>query len=93
MKITKRQLRQIIREERARLLSEQKPSEMSMHDAADYYDKQRFSTNNRDFLDGMKTVINGLMELPPADRIKNAESLIQNIETVIDVANKELTGR
>ena len=45
MKITKRQLRRIIREEKARLLSEQKPSEMSMQDAADYYDRQRIDTN------------------------------------------------
>ena len=37
MKITKNQLRRIIREEKARLLSEQKPSEMSMHDAAEHY--------------------------------------------------------
>ena len=37
MKITKRQLRRIIREEKARLLSEQKPSEMSVHDAAEHY--------------------------------------------------------
>ena len=37
MKITKRQLRRIIREEKARILKEQKPSEMSMHDAAEYY--------------------------------------------------------
>ena len=38
MKITKRQLRQIIKEEKARLLSEMKPADMSMHDAADYYE-------------------------------------------------------
>ena len=37
MKITKRQLRRIIKEEKAKLLNEMKPSEMSMHDAADYY--------------------------------------------------------
>ena len=37
MKITKNQLRRIIREERDRLLNEQKPSEMSMHDAAEHY--------------------------------------------------------
>ena len=54
---------------------------------------QRFTTDNRDFLNGMRTVISGLMELPPEARIKNAESLIQNIETIIDVANKEMTGR
>lgn len=41
MKITKKQLVRIIKEEKAKLLSEAKPSEMSMHDAADYYEKQR----------------------------------------------------
>ena len=45
MKITKRQLRRIIREEKARLLKESRPSEMSMHDAADHYDRQRIDTN------------------------------------------------
>ena len=45
MKITKRQLRRIIREERTRFLKEAKPSEMSMHDAADHYDRQRIDTN------------------------------------------------
>ena len=43
MKITKRQLRRIIKEEKAKFLSEAKPSEMSMHDAAEYYEKQRAS--------------------------------------------------
>ena len=38
MKITKKQLRRIIKEEKARLLNEVKPSEMSMHDAAEYYE-------------------------------------------------------
>ena len=37
MKITKRQLRRIIKEEKARLLNETRPSEMSMHDAAEFY--------------------------------------------------------
>lgn len=45
MKITKNQLRSIIREEKTRLLKEAKPSEMSMHDAADHYDRQRIDTN------------------------------------------------
>ena len=45
MKITKRQLRRIIKEEKARLLKESRPSEMSMHDAADHYDRQRIDTN------------------------------------------------
>jgi len=39
MKITKRQLKRIIREERARLLSEVSPADMGMHDAAEYYEK------------------------------------------------------
>ena len=38
MKITKRQLRRIIKEEKARLLQEMKPADMSMQDAADYYE-------------------------------------------------------
>lgn len=37
MKITKNQLRRIIKEEKVKLLSEVKPSEMSMHDAAEHY--------------------------------------------------------
>ena len=45
MKITKRQLRRIIKEEKAKLLKESRPSEMSMHDAADHYDRQRIDTN------------------------------------------------
>jgi len=42
MKITKRQLRRIIREEKARLLREayDSPADMSMHDAADHYEKK-----------------------------------------------------
>lgn len=35
MKITKRQLKRIIREERQKLLSEVSPANMSMHDAAE----------------------------------------------------------
>ena len=66
MRITKRQLRRIIREERARLLKEAKPSEMSMHDAADHYDRQRINTNVQvpaglfselvEYLEGMSNV-------------------------------------
>ena len=40
MKITKKQLKTIIKEE---LLSEMKPADMSMADAAEYYDQQRAS--------------------------------------------------
>ncbi len=44
MKITKRQLRRIIREEKARL-SESSPADMSIHDAADHYEQERIDTN------------------------------------------------
>ena len=40
MKITKRQLKRIIREERQKLLSEVSPANMSMHDAAEHYEKE-----------------------------------------------------
>tara|TARA_B100000282_G_C31299034_1_gene294692 strand:+ start:78 stop:368 length:291 start_codon:yes stop_codon:yes gene_type:complete len=96
MKITKRQLRRIIKEEKARLLNEMDRDAMmdlEARERAGDLKQQRFTTDNRDFLDGMKTVINGLMELPPEERIKNAKSLIVNIETVIDVAKKEMAGR
>jgi len=45
MKITKSQLRRIIKEEKAKLLSETSPADMSMHDAADHYEKERIDTN------------------------------------------------
>ena len=51
MKITKRQLRRIIKEERARLLSEMSPADMSMHDAAEYYEKQSASDPGHSLLD------------------------------------------
>ncbi len=38
VKITKKQLRRIIKEEKAKLLNEMKPADMSMQDAADYYE-------------------------------------------------------
>ena len=44
MKITKRQLRRIIREEKAKL-SESSPADMSMYDAADHYEQERIDTN------------------------------------------------
>ena len=41
MRITKRQLKRIIKEEKAKLLSEVSPADMSMHDAAEHYEKER----------------------------------------------------
>ncbi len=66
MKITKRQLRQIIKEEKARLIAEQQ--------------------DDRAFLASMKTIMEQLMELPPESRVRNAETLIANLESVIDQA-------
>ena len=66
MKITKRQLRRIIKEEKARLMSEQQ--------------------DDRAFLSAMKTIMQQLMMLPPESRVRNAETLIGNLESVIDQA-------
>ena len=69
MKITKRQLRRIIKEEKARLMSEQQ--------------------DDRAFLTAMKTIMQQLMMLPPESRVRNAETLIGNLESVIDQARQE----
>ena len=69
MKITKRQLRRIIKEEKARLMSEQR--------------------DDRAFLASMKTIMEQLMMLPPESRVRNAETLIENLESVIDQARQE----
>ena len=69
MKITKRQLRRIIKEEKARIIAEQQ--------------------DDRAFLASMKTIMEQLMMLPPASRIQNAETLIGNLESVIDQARQE----
>ena len=66
MKITKRQLRRIIKEEKARIIAEQR--------------------DDRAFLAAMKTIMKQLMLLPPASRVQNAETLIANLESVIDQA-------
>ena len=69
MKITKRQLKRIIKEEKARLMSEQR--------------------DDRAFLASMKTIMEQLMMLPPESRVRNAETLIENLESVIDQARQE----
>ena len=53
MKITKRQLKNIIKEERAKLMSEASPADMSMHDAAKYYEKENELFDARDNLLGL----------------------------------------
>jgi len=40
MKITKRQLKRIIKEEKQKLMKEASPADMSMHDAAEHYKKK-----------------------------------------------------
>ena len=69
MKITKRQLRRIIKEEKARIIAEQQ--------------------DDRAFLASMKTIIKQLELLPWNTRIQTAETLIANLETVIDQAHRE----
>ena len=69
MKITKRQLRRIIKEEKARIIAEQQ--------------------DDRAFLASMKTIMEQLMMLEPAARIQNAETLIENLQSVIDQARQE----
>ena len=68
MKITKRQLRRIIKEEKARIIAEQR--------------------DDRAFLQAMETIMDQLMVMDPASRVQNAETLIQNLETVIDQAKQ-----
>ena len=66
MKISKRQLRRIIKEEKARIIAEQQ--------------------DDRAFLASMKTIMEQLMMLPPESRVRNAETLIANLESIIDQA-------
>ncbi len=66
MKITKNQLRRIIKEEKARIIAEQQ--------------------DDRAFLASMKTIMEQLMMLPPESRVRNAETLIANLESIIDQA-------
>ena len=42
--------------------------------------------DNRAFLKAMETIMDQLMIMEPAARVQNAESLIMNLETVIDQA-------
>ena len=69
MKITKRQLKRIIKEEKARIIAEQQ--------------------DDRAFLASMKTIMKQLELLPWNTRIRTAETLIANLETVIDQAHRE----
>ena len=62
MKITKRQLRRIIKEETAKLLREASPADMSMHDAAKHYEKQN-AKKAPDNLKLLATVIDNLTEM------------------------------
>ena len=69
MRITKNQLRRIIKEEKARIIAEQQ--------------------DDRSFLASMKTIMKQLELLPWNTRIQTAETLIANLETVIDQAHRE----
>ena len=45
--------------------------------------------DDRAFLASMKTIMEQLMMLPPESRVRNAETLIENLESVIDQARQE----
>ena len=85
MKITKRQLRRIIQEERARLLSEQRPSEMSMHDAAEYYEDQRATSMGQtakadELFDARDNLLGILETMNPDEAGAYIEDLIQELQ-------------
>ena len=85
MKITKDQLRRIIKEEKAKVMAEQKPSEMSMHDAADYYEKQRATsmgqTSKSDQLFDARDNLLGLIEtMNPDEAGFFIEDLVQELK-------------
>lgn len=87
MKITKNQLRRIIKEEKAKLLNEQKPSEMSMHDAADYYENQRSTsmgqTSKADELFDARDNLLGMIEaLSPNEAEAYIDDLIDELTTM-----------
>jgi len=74
MRITKRQLRRIIREEKARLLKEQRATAMGM-------------TGRSDELFDARGNLLGLIEtLNPDEAVFFIEDLIKELETVIDQA-------
>ena len=72
MKITKRQLRRIIKEEKSRLLSEQKPSEMSMHDAAEYYSDK--------LLDAKDDLLSLIETLNSSEAVAYIDGVIEELE-------------
>lgn len=86
MKITKKQLRKIIREEKSQLLREEKPSEMSTHDAADYYSQQKVSSGVAAFGNGMRMLKAVMSNLEDADDLENAElvkTAMQDLEKAL----------
>ena len=73
MKITKRQLRRIIREEKEKILEEAK----TLDD---------LPTHNEAFLSAMRRIMDSLLQQPPKMRVQHAETLIANLESIIDQA-------
>ena len=76
MKITKRQLRRIIKEEKQKIIKEAKTID-------------DLPTHNENFLSAMRTLMDSLLQQPWNTRIQTAETLIANLETVIDRAHRE----
>ena len=85
MKVTKRQLRRTIKEEKAKLLSEVSPADMSIQDAAEYYEKERATamgqTAKSDKLFDARDNLLGLIELlEPNEFDAYIDSLIRELE-------------
>jgi len=76
MKITKRQLRRIIKEEKQKIIKEAKTID-------------DLPTHNENFLSAMRTLMDSLLQQPWNTRIQTAETLIANLETVIDQAHRD----
>ena len=94
MKITKRQLRRIIREERARLLREayDSPADMGMHDAADHYEKKNsppsMDAKTADALQLLQTINMNLQDLMASARGPMYDDLNEQITLLEDAIHK-----
>ena len=85
MKVTKRHLRRIIREEKSRLLREMDRDAMMDLEARERAGDVK-QQDNRAFMKAMETIMDQLMVMAPATRFRNAETLIMNLETIRDQA-------
>jgi len=82
MKITTKQLRNIVKEELSKI-EEAKPSEMSMHDGAEHYSQQRAGSGLVAFGNGMrmlKTVMSNLEDAGDLENVELVKIAMQDLE-------------